>query len=323
MVEQVRVGFIGTGGMARHHMDILTKIDAVKITAVYDLNKSSAEEVASQYGAQSFNDELQLLDSGLIDALYICTPPSTRGTIEIQAAARGLHLLSEKPVGLQMETVNQVRAAIDQAGIINSSGYCLRYQQNVQKAKQYLADKQVNMVVGYRIGSLPPAKWFAQMHMSGGQLVEQSTHQVDIIRYIIGDFAEAKAVYAQRSIRQIDSEATIPDVGVVSFTMQSGAIGSFINSCVSNYHGRSDIEVYGPDYYLKIDGGTLIIRDAHQQLEETYQTDYYAEQSKAFVAAVRANNQRLVLGSYGDAADTLAATLAFNQAAEQREPVKI
>lgn len=320
-VDKVRIGFIGVGGMAEHHMNILKNIETAVLTAVYDINAERANQMGEKFGAAVFASEQALMDSGIVDALYVCTPPFTRGNTEIMAAERGIHLLSEKPVGLDMETVDRINRKIGESGIINSSGYCLRYLENVQKAKAYLQNKSINMVVAYRMGSLPPTKWFALMDKSGGQMVEQSTHQVDLVRYLAGEFDQVQAIYAQRSIRNIDPEATIPDVGVVSFTLKSGAVGSFMNTCVSDYHGRGDIEIYGPDFYLSIDGQSVTIRDAHQRITDTCTTDFYAAQNSAFIEAVRTGRQELVLGNYTEAAATLAVTLSFNEAAEKQRAV--
>lgn len=322
-MDKVRIGFIGVGGMAEAHMQSLQKLEHVELTAVYDINAERARQVGEAYGAEIYDSEQQLLDSGNIDALFICTPPFTRGSIEEQAALKGIHLLAEKPVGLDIETARRISKTIENAGIINSSGYCLRYLETVQKAKAYLADKQVNMVLAHRIGGLPPTKWFAQQDKSGGQMVEQSTHQVDLVRYLAGEFDLVQSIYAQRSIRDIDPDATIPDVGVVSFTLHSGAVGSFANSCVAHRYGRGDIEVYGPDYYLAIDGHKLTIIDAERNVTEECGTDFYMEQNRAFVEAVRTGRQELVLGSYAEAVATLAVTLAFNESAEKQSSITV
>src|SRR5690606_34743266 len=133
------------------------------------------------------------------------------------------------------------------------------------------------------------------------------THQVDLVRYLAGEFDQVQSIYAQRSIRTIDPDATIPDVGVVSFTLRSGAIGSFMNSPVSRHRGRGEVEIYGPDYFLSIDGHKLSIFDDEQKLTETCDTDFYLEQNRAFIEAVRTGNQNLVLGSYAEAVATLEA----------------
>lgn len=319
----VRIGFIGVGGMAEHHMKTLQKVDDVQITAVYDINQARALEVAGQYGAVSYASGELLLDSGQVDALFVCTPPFARSGIEAAAARKGIHLLSEKPVGLKMEEVRETERIILESGVIHSSGYCLRYMDIAAKAKAYLADKQIDMVMAYRFGGMPGVKWWRMLEQSGGQLVEQSTHQLDLIRYLAGEFKEVHAIHEQRYIREVDPEATAYDVGTVSFVLQSGAIGNITSTSLAKYVGRGAVEIYGHDFFLSIDGSTLRIKDDQQDITEKSSTEYYYEQDKAFIEAVRTGRQELVLADYSEAAATLAVTLAANESAASRTSVAV
>ncbi|WP_167859092.1 Gfo/Idh/MocA family protein [Paenibacillus cymbidii] len=322
-MEQVRVGIIGVGGMAEHHMKTLRQVERAQITAVCDINRERARHIAATYETTAFESAEELLDSGAVDAVYVCTPPFARNGIEAGVARRGIHLLSEKPVGLNMDEVRATAAAIKQAGIINSSGYCLRYLDTVQKAKAYLVDKQIGMVLGYRIGGLPGAEWWRKMELSGGQLVEMSTHQVDQIRYVAGEFASIHAIHEQRNIRNQYPEADVYDVGVLSFTLQSGAAGNFCNTSLSRHFGRADVEVFGHDFYLALNGNgtTLRIVDDEQDITVKSKYDFYLEQSRAFVEAVRTGNQQLILCDYNEAVSTLEVTLAANEAAKTGKTV--
>ncbi|NOU75108.1 gfo/Idh/MocA family oxidoreductase [Paenibacillus sp. LMG 31458] len=322
-MEKVRIGFIGVGGMAEYHMKTLQQIDDAVITAVCDMNADRAREIAETFGAKPYGTLEEMLDAGVIDALYICTPPFAREGIEEAAAARGIHLLSEKPTGLQMEEVRRKEQIIRESGIIHSSGYCLRYLDTVQKAKQYLADKQVDMVLAYRIGGMPEVGWWRLMNLSGGQLVEQSTHQVDLIRYLAGEFDYVQANYEQRHIHRNYPEATVYDVGIVSFGLRSGALGTISNTVLSRKIGRGDVEFFGHDFYVSISGMTVRIVDDTQDVTLTSEMDFYLEQNRAFVAAVKTGRQELVLGDYSEAAATLEVTLAANDSAVAKQTIKI
>lgn len=322
-MNKVRVGFIGAGNIAEHHIKRILQIEHAELAAVHDMNAERAAYIGSTYGAEVFASSEALMDSGKVDALFVCTPPFAREGLEETAAEKGIHLLSEKPVGLTLDEPRKKWEAIRKSGIIHSSGYCLRYLDTVQKAKRYLAGKSVNMVLGYRINDLPPLAWWSRQEMSGGQMVDQSTHQVDLIRYLAGDFSEVSALYEQRSIRGIRPDATIPDVGTAWFRLRSGAVGTFSTSCVSRHISRGEVEVFGPDYYVCIKGRTLIIYDDEQKLEEQCGTDFYLEQDRTFIEAVRTGNQKLVLGGYDEAIATLEVTLAFNRSAETGTPVRL
>jgi len=324
-MEKVRVGFIGVGGMAELHLRSLQDIEHAELTAVYDINSERVRQVSQQYGGTKFESAEQLLDSGSVDAIFICTPPFARDHIEELAAEKGIHLLSEKPVDLDLETARSKQKKILESGIIHSSGYCLRYLDTVQQAKKYLENKSIHMIHGYRLGGIPPAAWWPLMDKSGGQLVEQSTHQIDMIRYLAGEYKEVHSRYEQRSIQHIRPDATIPDYGIISFSMESGAIGSMSNSCMTQLAGRSEVELFGTDFYISMDrnGADMRIVDQEQDITIRSKMKFYQEQDRAFIEAIRTNRQDLVLGGYDDAVTTLAATLAMNESAKSGVPVTI
>jgi predicted dehydrogenase len=320
-LNKVRIGFIGVGGMAQTHMKALQRMEDAEIAAVCDINETLSRQIASTYGAASYPSFAELLKNAPIDALFVCTPPFARAGIEQEAARKGIHLLAEKPLGLDMAEVREKERAILQAGIIHSSGYCLRYLDNVQRAKDYLADKSVDMVLAYRIGGLPGTPWWRIMERSGGQLVEQSTHQVDLIRYVAGEFREVQAVYEQRHIREMYPEATIYDVGIVTFRLRSGAVGTISNTCLSRHMGRGDVELIGRDFYVSISGKEVTIADGEGRQTCRSEQDFVYEQDRAFVDAVRTGRQDKILCGYSEAAATLEVTLAANRSAAEGHPV--
>ena len=323
-MSKVRVGFIGVGGMAENHLKALKKLEQAEIAAIFDINAERARQIADTYGGECFESAESLIHSGKADALYVCTPPFARGNIEELAAAKGLHLFAEKPVGLDLAEARRKSRIIREAGIISSAGYCLRYLDTVQKAKAYMADKSPNLILSYRIGGTPAVSWWPLMDKSGGQLVEMATHQADLIRFIVGDeYREVSARYEQRSIREIRPDATIPDVGVVSFSMRSGAVGTISLTCMSKHMGRGDVEIFGSDFFVSISGKSLKIIDGNGTVNETSAVDFILEEDRAFMNAIQAGRQDLVLCSYEDAVKTLEMTLAANESAATGQSVAV
>ncbi|MEF3313036.1 Gfo/Idh/MocA family oxidoreductase [Paenibacillus sp. GYB004] len=79
-MNQVRVGFIGVGGMAEGHIRTLQSIEQAELTCVYDVNAERANQVGARYGAKVYDSTDALLDSGRLDALFLCTPPCCAAT---------------------------------------------------------------------------------------------------------------------------------------------------------------------------------------------------------------------------------------------------
>ncbi|UVI28540.1 Gfo/Idh/MocA family protein [Paenibacillus spongiae] len=321
----LRIGFIGVGGIASLHIESLKRIDEAEIVSVYDVSPENAANAAERTGAQVMDSAEDVLDPGRIDAVYICTPQFARGNLEELAAKRGIHLFVEKPLGLNVEEVLQKEKAILESGIIHSVGYCLRYLDTVQQAKAYLNGRQAHLIQAYRFGGSHPARWWHQLDMSGGHLVDAVTHQVDMIRYLAGEFQEIEAKFGRVSFDRQQAQGTIYDAGAITFSMEGGTIGSITESCLSVHHSSSDVKLFGPDFFVHLsnNGFTLTIVDENQNETVTSAVEPYFEQSKAFIDAIIRHTQEPVLSSYSDAARTLAVTLAANRSSVEHTALQL
>ncbi|MBP1988547.1 Gfo/Idh/MocA family protein [Paenibacillus eucommiae] len=321
----VKIGFIGVGGIAQLHIDSLLRINDVKIVSVFDVNGENAAAVAAKTGAEVVATADQVLDPSRIDAVFICTPQFAREDLEEVAAGRGIHLFVEKPLGLDVDVVRKKEQTIREAGVIQSVGYCLRYLDTVQKAKAYLAGRSVHLIQAFRFGGAHPARWWNRLETSGGHLVDAVTHQIDMIRYISGEFSEVEAKFGRVSFEKLNPDVTIYDAGAITFTMESGAVGNITESCLSPHYSASDIKVFGPDFFLHLsnNGHTLTIIDSTQNITETTKVEAYFEQSKAFIEAVISGSQAPILSSYAEGLQTLAVTLAANKSFEARATISV
>ncbi|TNJ67927.1 Gfo/Idh/MocA family oxidoreductase [Paenibacillus hemerocallicola] len=323
-VEQrmkVRIGVIGVGGQGKSHIDKLLQVENAEVASVYDVNRETAERVAREIGATAANSSDELLDSGRIDAVIICAPQFAREGLEETAAARGIHLMAEKPLGLDLDTVRAKAKVIREAGVIHAAGYCLRYLDTVQRAKKYLESRPAHMIQVHRIGSAKNwPKWMRQQHLSGGNMVAGVTHQIDLVRFLGGEFRQMSAQFNRLPHHSKDPEDTIIDSGAAAFTMESGSIGTIGESVASLFYSNAEVNFIGYDYFLQLssNGTVMTIVDENGSRTEKAAVNMMYEQSKAFVDAVANNSQELVLSSYTDAVRTMAVTIAATQSAEDQ-----
>lgn len=98
----LRLGFIGTGGIAGAHLKNLQTFDDVELAALCDLDAGSAEETAATYGGRAYTDYREMLDTANLDAVYTCTPPLAHGEQKRLACERGLPMFIEKPVAVNL-----------------------------------------------------------------------------------------------------------------------------------------------------------------------------------------------------------------------------
>lgn len=322
-MSAIKIGFVGAGGNARGHMSRLAAIDGVRITAVCDIDETRANEAAAEYEATAYSDYHRMLDEEDLDALYVSVPPFAHEDAELLAARAGLHVFVEKPVVLDLELGREIAAAIDEAGVVSCVGYQLRLLDSTRRARDFLADKTVAMVAARRWGGLPRNVWWRKMKQSGGQLVEQTTHQVDLMRYIMQDeIVEVFAWYALRTMGDVEG-FDIPDTQCALFRFASGALGTISTSPMLNAgSGRGEMEFLLRDRILcwSVNGNRLEPEEDDPVTAEPQPTPNI---DQAFVAAILARDPALSPCTYRDGLQTCAVTLACNESAEKGEAVKV
>lgn len=318
----IRVGVVGAGIIATEHFKHISANERAELVAICDIAFPVAEKAAVQYGAVPYTDVREMLDRENLDALFICVPPFAHGEIEEIAVRKGIHLLVEKPLGLHMDQVRRKAAIIEEAGIITSTGYCLRYMEVVQRAKQYLVGKEIGMVRAYRFGGLPPTAWWIDHSKSGGQLVEQTTHNLDLMLYLAGG---VQKVYADMGLllNQDIPGITTPDIASVNLVFLSGALGHIDTGFLPQPDDRSSFEIMGRNFRLSIDGMKLTIVEPEGTTTWQGAGNFYKQQDDAFIHAVNTGDTSLILAPYREAMRTLEVTLAANQSAESGLPVKL
>ena len=99
----VRLGFIGTGGMAGAHMKNLQTFDDVEFVAMCDIVADKVEERTKEYGGTPYTDFQKMFDKEELDAVYICTPPFAHGDQERIACEKGIPMFIEKPIAVRLE----------------------------------------------------------------------------------------------------------------------------------------------------------------------------------------------------------------------------
>jgi predicted dehydrogenase len=321
-MSEVKIGFIGAGGNARGHMTRLSEVDQASIVAICDISEGAAREATDEFGGDVYTDHHELLDEAEMDALYISVPPFAHTDAEVLAAERGLHLFVEKPVVMDVDHGLEILSAIEEAGVLSSVGYQLRLMDTSQRIRAYLQERTVAMISSHRWGGLPGVAWWRVMDQSGGQLHEQTTHQVDLMRYLTGD--EIVEVYAQYDRLTMDDveNITIPDSQAVMYTFDSGTIATVSTSpMMTRGGGKSDINFLLRDQIIGWSPREIAVQGAEApelegEPEETHNID------QAFVAAIQAGDQSLIPCSYEDGLRTADVTLAANESAETGKPVK-
>jgi predicted dehydrogenase len=331
MTETVTLGFVGTGGIARSHLKRLAELEGVRIGAVCDVVEERARATAESYGGTIYTDYRPMLEREKLDGLYICVPPAAHGprddgtpSAEILAAERGVHLFVEKPVCLELEIGVQIRDAIERAGVLSSVGYGMRYQPAAEAMRRFCAGRTVGMVACDRWGGVPgdASHWWRQMAISGGQLHEMATHQLDLIRMLAGEITEVHKREA-RMVNQDLENFTVPDSEVVSFQLAGGGIGVITTCCAmvnGGGQGRLDLILEG-HLLLKYGNPPQVQPEGAAAIEMP--SEPIPTIDAAFVDAIRRRDPSPIRSTYADGLKSAAVTIAANQSAREGRPVVV
>ncbi|RKU33929.1 hypothetical protein C6499_00450 [Candidatus Poribacteria bacterium] len=312
--QNLKIAFIGVGGIAGSYRRSLNQLER-PIAAVCDINAERAASIATEENATAYTDHTEMLQKEKPDVVFTCIPPGAHTTQVADAAAAGAAVFVAKPVAQDLETANRAREAVASAGVINQVGYMARYSDITAKAKELVGDQKLTMGIGRfltRMGANHP--WWGKYDVSRGQMVEQTTHVFDLIRYFLGDVDSVQA-YGIKGVS--DGIADFEECTVCNLKFQSGAVGSITSTCVARAHENFATELVGDDLYLKLthDSG-LRGQISGEGVDYTGTEAGYFRQVEQFIKAVDANDQGLVLSSYADAVKSLAVTLAANRSLE-------
>ena len=315
MASTVRIGFFGVGGIAQHHLNHLKEIPEAQIVAACDINEERVKAMTAPFGAAAYTDSAKMLAESKLDALYVCVPPHAHGDIEIRAAQKGLHLFVEKPVNLYMDQAIKAGEAIRKAGVMSQVGYSLRYIASAIRLKEFLKDKEVGSAHVFRWNGLPGVPWWRQYGQGGGQLVEMTTHQLDLLRWVMGEVEAVSAIYSFKRLFKELPDVTVPDSQAILLKFRSGASATINTACAAGKSGMSSVDFVIRDAKVAWKGDALIVDPAEQYPlpaapAETPSID------AAFVRAIISGNAALLRSPFDDGLKTLAVTLAANRSAE-------
>lgn len=311
----VKLGFIGTGGIAQGHMQRLSAMPDVQMTAYVDVALDRAQKAAADFGGTAYGDFRKMLDAEKLDGAVICTPPFAHGEVELALCERGIGFLAEKPVAIDVEMAEPILAAVKASGVATVVAYKYRWDDHVIKAKEMLADKKIGLVFGNFWGGTPGAPWWRIQAQSGGQMVEQTTHIVDMARYLCGEIEGVSALETHLYQHQVLEGYDIADAAAANLLFANGAIGNISNTSMLKNWGQSSLRVMCQDFTLNIAGHSLSWV-GEESGEYTLQSDGYAGEDRAFVKALQGDRSE-VYADYEEGVKSLAVSVAATKSAEK------
>lgn len=238
-----RVGIIGCGTIFPMHAESLKNVKGVKIVSVCDLKRSRASEKAKKYHCRAYTDYKKMLREERLDAVHICTPHYLHKQMIIEAAKRGINVLTEKPMGLNPKEAAAEIAAAKSAGIVFSAIFQNRFNPGSQLVKRRVSDgslgklKAARLVLSYHKPDsyYKKSDWKGRFAKEGGGVViDQAIHYLDILRWLVPspiEYVEANCANRMHSFINVEDSAE----GIIKFRN-----GFYVTFHLINYYSYDD-----------------------------------------------------------------------------------
>jgi myo-inositol 2-dehydrogenase/D-chiro-inositol 1-dehydrogenase len=212
--EALRIGVIGAGRIGSFHARTLVALPGVASVTLCDADELRVRALAGELGTSAAATPDDLVTGG-IDALVIATPTPTHVPMIQLAARAGLPAFCEKPVALDLASLEAAIDDIDRAGIVVQVGFQRRFDAGYRAARQTVAEGALGMLLVARAAThdpSPPAE--AYIAASGGIFRDLHIHDFDALRFVTGE--DIVEVYADGAVRKSPWFAGHGDVDVAA-----------------------------------------------------------------------------------------------------------
>src|SRR5436190_6471698 len=262
----IRVAVLGCGRISSNHFDAIQKVDGLRLTAVADADEERARAAGAAQGVPWYSSYAELLKHADCDVISICTPSGMHSAQGVAAARAGKHVITEKPMSITLEQADALVQACDDAGVrlfvvkqnrLNPSIQLLKRALDKGRfGKLFLANTTVRWNRPQEYYDAAP--WRGTWEFDGGAFMNQASHYVDLIQWLLGPVESVVAKTATQA-RKIEAE----DSGVAVLKFRSGALGVIeVNVLTHPRNWEGSITLIGEKGTAKI-GGTAVNKVEH------------------------------------------------------------
>ena len=266
------IALLGCGRISKNHLESIFQLsDELKLIAVCDIIPERAKEAAEKYNAVAYTDYDEMFKRDDIDLISICTPSGIHPEHGIKAAQRGWHVITEKPMAITLEAADALIKACDDNHVqlfvvkqnrLNTTMQLLKRSIDKERfGKIYLV--QSNIFWQRPQSYYDQAKWRGTWEFDGGSFMNQASHYIDALYWLIGPVDYVMAETATMA-RKIETE----DTGTAILKFRNGIIGTVNVTMLTfpkNYEGS--ITILGEKGTVKV-GGVAVNRIEKWEFEE-------------------------------------------------------
>lgn len=275
--RKIRFALVGCGRIAKNHFGAIEQHkDRAELVAVCDIDPIALDKAVATTGAKPYTRFEALLSDSNADIIVLATPSGLHPEQTIMAAEAGFHVMTEKPMATRWLDGKRMVAACDQSGVWLFVVKQNRRNTTLQLLKRAIEKQRFGRIYMVNINVFwtrpqeyyDSAKWRGTWEFDGGAFMNQASHYVDLLDWLIGPVESVQA-YTATLARNIEVE----DTGVMNIRWRSGAIGSMNVTMLTypkNFEGS--ITIIGEKGTIRV-GGVAVNEIQHWEFSEPDEDD--------------------------------------------------
>jgi predicted dehydrogenase len=217
--KKVGVGFFGAGGISIVHGEAIKENKNAKLVGIWNRTQSRAEERAKQFSCKSYKEPQDLVNDPEIDVVFILTNLETHMDFAKLAIEKGKHVLIEKPVGMSVDEVKEIKKCAEKAGVICMPGHNVIYEDGILRIKKMIDSGEMGKLTSfYYLFNAFHSEELAQLYP--GVIRQILTHHLYTMLYLAGD---PRQVMAMKSCLHYE-KLTREDIAMVNLKLENNAL---------------------------------------------------------------------------------------------------
>ena len=270
----IRLALLGCGGIAQTHLEAISRVPRIKLEVIQDINSAVGSAASSKYSCRFADKAEDIFKDKDIDAVLICTPPATHFEFVKKSVESDKHVLCEKPCTTNLKDAEAIKKLSEKSGKLVMMASKFRFVPDVIEAKKFiesgvLGDVVLSEVIFCSVVDMQK-RWNSDPKISGGGvLIDNGSHAVDVIRYLVGPI---KSVYAQagKSTQHIPVE----DTARLHFETHTNIIGMVDLSWSLYKHTANYVNIFGTRGTVEVGWAQSLIWDAKEKSSKVFGGGY-------------------------------------------------
>ncbi len=248
----LRLAIVGAGRIAGAYAEIVAECDAVEMVGVADQEPSLAKTLAGELGCDAYDSHESLIEDAHPEAVILCTPPATHPELTIALLRSKVSVMCEKPLAISSVEARRMLAVAASSNAILTMATKFRYVDDILRAREIARSGDIGEVIlventfASRVDMA--GRWNSQPAISGGGvLMDNGTHSVDMVRYILGPIAEVMALEGRRT-----QGLEVEDTAQMFLKSHDGARATIDLSWSLSKEREWFLEIYGSDGTIQV-----------------------------------------------------------------------